>query len=198
MQEERRRYPDKGIFLKADHRIRYGTARAAMEAIHRAGVEDVQIGTDEQKPQAGTGSVGSPLMAFSVGTRRRGPQGEINVTPLIDIVLVLLIIFMVMTPVMLKEIVAKVPQKQTENVPQPPGENPIVVGLDKHDALTLNGETVAPEALADRVAERLQHDRQKVVFFRIDDDASYGRAVRIMDVCKGAGARTLGIVTKDD
>ena len=50
--EERRRYPDKGIYLKADHRLRYGTARAAMEAIHKAGVEDVQIGTDEQKPQA--------------------------------------------------------------------------------------------------------------------------------------------------
>ena len=82
-------------------------------------------------------------MAFSVGTGRRGPQGEINVTPLIDIVLVLLIIFMVMTPVMLKELVAKVPQKQTENVPQPPGENPIVVELDKHDTLTLNGEDVA-------------------------------------------------------
>ena len=111
--------------------------------------------------------------------------------------LVLLIVFMVMTPVMLKELVAKVPQKQTENVPQPPGENPIVVELDGHDTLTLNGESVAPEALAGRVAERLQHDRQKVVFFRIDDDASYGRAVRIMDVCKGAGARTLGIVTKD-
>jgi biopolymer transport protein TolR len=136
-------------------------------------------------------------MAFSLGSGRHGPQGEINVTPLIDIVLVLLIIFMVMTPVMLKEIVAKVPQKQTENVPQPPGENPIVVELDRHDTLTLNGETVPPEALAERVAERLHHDRQKVVFFKIDDDASYGRAVRIMDVCKGAGARTLGIVTRD-
>ena len=139
-------------------------------------------------------------MAFSVGgsgTRKRNPYGEINVTPLIDIVLVLLIIFMVMTPVMLKELVAKVPQKQTENVPQPPGETSIVVELDKHDALTLNGQAVAPEALAERVADQLQHDRQKVVFFKIDDDASYGRAVRVMDVCKGAGARTLGIVTKD-
>ena len=48
--EERRRYPDKGIFLKADHRIRYGTARAAMEAIHRAGVEDVQVATDDKRP----------------------------------------------------------------------------------------------------------------------------------------------------
>jgi biopolymer transport protein ExbD len=137
-------------------------------------------------------------MAFSVGGGRRGPQGEINVTPLIDIVLVLLIIFMVMTPVMLKELPAKVPQKQAETMPQPPGENPIVVEVDARDALLLNGEPVAPEALAAAVGERLRHDRQKVVFFRIDDEANYGRAVRIMDVCRGAGAKTLGIVTKDE
>jgi biopolymer transport protein ExbD len=138
-------------------------------------------------------------MAFSVGGGRKGaPQAEINVTPLIDIVLVLLIIFMVMTPVMLKEIVAKVPQKQTENVPRPPGENPIVVELDAQDHITLNGEPVAPEAFAERIADRLAHDRQKVVFFRVADEANYGRTVRVMDLCKGAGAKTLGIVTKDD
>ena len=137
-------------------------------------------------------------MAFAVGGGKRGPQGEINVTPLIDIVLVLLIIFMVMTPVMLKELPAKVPQKQVENIPQPPGENPIVVEVDAHDVISLNGESVAPEALGTRVGERLTHDRQKVVFFRIHDDANYGRAVKVMDACKGAGAKTLGIVTKDD
>jgi biopolymer transport protein TolR len=49
VQDERRRTPDKGIFLKADHRARYGAARAAMEAIHRAGVEDIQLGTDEKQ-----------------------------------------------------------------------------------------------------------------------------------------------------
>jgi biopolymer transport protein ExbD len=136
-------------------------------------------------------------MAFSVGGNGRGPQGEINVTPLIDIVLVLLIIFMVMTPAMLKELPAKVPQKSVETVPQPPGETPIVVELSAQDTVTLSGEPVAPEALEAKVVERLAHDRQKVVFFKIDDDASYGRAVRVMDVCKGAGAQTLGIVTKD-
>jgi biopolymer transport protein ExbD len=137
-------------------------------------------------------------MGFSAGAGNRGPQGEINVTPLIDIVLVLLIIFMVMTPVMLKELPAKVPQKQAENVPQPPGEMPIVVELGPADALTLSGEPVAPEALGPKVADLLAHDRQKVVFFKIADDANYGRAVRLMDICRGAGARTLGIVTKDD
>jgi biopolymer transport protein ExbD len=137
-------------------------------------------------------------MAFSVGGAKGRPSGDINVTPLIDIVLVLLIIFMVMTPVMLKELVAKVPQKNTELVPQPPGDNPIIVELDASDRLSLNGEALAPEALAGQVGERLRHDRQKVVFFKIDDDANYGRAVRVMDICKGAGAATLGIITKDD
>jgi biopolymer transport protein TolR len=137
-------------------------------------------------------------MAFSVGGAKGRPSGEINVTPLIDIVLVLLIIFMTMTPAMLKEIVAKVPQKNTELVPQPPGENPIIVELDSTDRLSLNGEGIATEALAEQVGERLRHDRQKVVFFKIDDDANYGRAVRVMDICKGAGAATLGIITKDE
>jgi biopolymer transport protein ExbD len=136
-------------------------------------------------------------MAFSVGGARGRPSGEINVTPLIDIVLVLLIIFMVMTPVMLKELVAKVPQKSTELVPQPPGENPIIVEVDAADRIKLNGDAVAAEALGAQVGERLRHDRQKVVFFKIDDDASYGSAVRVMDVCKGAGAATLGIITKE-
>jgi biopolymer transport protein TolR len=138
-------------------------------------------------------------MAFSVGNGRKGaPQAEINVTPLIDIVLVLLIIFMVMTPVMLKELVAKVPQKQTENVPRPPGDNPILVELDAQDHITLNGDSVTPEAFAERIGDRLAHDRQKIVFFKVADEANYGRTVRVMDLCKGAGAKTLGIVTKDD
>jgi biopolymer transport protein TolR len=136
-------------------------------------------------------------MAFSVGTGK-GPQADINVTPLIDVVLVLLIIFMVMTPVMLKELVAKVPQKQTENVPLPPGESTIIVELDAQDQLSLNGEPMAPELLAGKVGDRLAHDRGRVVFFKIADEANYGRAVRIMDICKGAGAKTLGIVTKDE
>jgi biopolymer transport protein ExbD len=137
-------------------------------------------------------------MAFSVGGGKGRPSGEINVTPLIDIVLVLLIIFMVMTPVMLKELVAKVPQKSTELVPQPPGDNPIIVELDASDRVQLNGEAVAPEALGSQVSERLRHDRQKVVFFNIADEATYGSAVRVMDVCKGAGAATLGIITRDE
>jgi len=129
------------------------------------------------------------------GEGRFSARGEINVTPLIDIVLVLLIVFMVMTPVMLKELVAKIPQEQSDNTPQPPGENPIIVSLAANGSIMLGSESIAVEQLAGAVGERLIHDRQKVVFFRIDDHASYGRAVKLMDLCKGAGAVTLGIVT---
>ena len=136
-------------------------------------------------------------MSFGGNGGGKGSSSEINVTPLIDIVLVLLIIFMVMTPVMLKEIAAVVPRKATEDMPVPPGGAPIVVRVDAAGALTVSGEPLAPELLGARVAERLTHDRQKIVFFDVDDHANYGQAVRLMDVCKGAGARTLAIVTRD-
>ena len=135
-------------------------------------------------------------MSFATGTGK-GPSNEINVTPLIDIVLVLLIIFMVLTPVMLKEIAAVVPRKATDDLAVPPGGAPIVVRLDADGHLSLGGEPLAPEALPAVVAERLTHNRQKVVFFDFDDRANYGRAVKVMDICKGAGAKTLGIVTRD-
>lgn len=135
-------------------------------------------------------------MSFGNGAGK-GPSSEINVTPLIDIVLVLLIIFMVMTPVMLKEIAAAVPRKATEQTPAPPGNPPIVVQLSASGALSVSGEPIAAEALGARVADRLSHDRKKVVFFDIDDAASYGQAVKLMDICKGVGAKTLGIVTRD-
>ena len=135
-------------------------------------------------------------MSFSTGGTK-GPSSEINVTPLIDIVLVLLIIFMVLTPVMLKDIVAAVPRKATDTMPAPPGAAPIVVRMDAAGAVSVSGEPVSGQELGARVADRLAHDRQKIVFFDVDDGASYGASVKLMDICKGAGAKTLALVTKD-
>jgi biopolymer transport protein TolR len=134
-------------------------------------------------------------MAIDV-TNRGGPRGEINVTPLIDVVLVLLIIFMVLTPATLKHLSATVPRKADESAPQPPGDAPLVVEYTAKRELTVSGEPVAPEALGARLAERLRYDRQKVVFFKAEDDALYGEVVRLMDVARGAGARVLAVVTR--
>ncbi|MES1171780.1 MAG: biopolymer transporter ExbD, partial [Bacteroidota bacterium] len=92
---------------------------------------------------------------------------------------------------------AAVPRKATEETVAPAGNPPIVVRLSAAGDLSISGDPVAAEALAAKVAERLLHDRKKVVFFDIDDAAGYGQAVKLMDICKGAGAKTLGIVTRD-
>jgi len=136
-------------------------------------------------------------MAMDVRRGKKGVRGDINVTPLIDVVLVLLIIFMVLVPSMLKELTANIPRKDNSNAPPDPNVVPIVVEYTGNRELSINQEPVAPEALAEKVGERLKFKNQKVVFFKIDDDAPYGEVVHFMDLVKGAGATTLGIVTKD-
>ena len=136
-------------------------------------------------------------MAMDTIGRTKGAKADINVTPLIDVVLVLLIIFMVLVPSMLKELTANVPKKDRSDTPPDPTVVPIVVEYTGHRELSVNQEPVAPEALADKVQERLKFKSQKVVFFKIDDEAPYGEVVHFMDIVRGAGATTLGIVTKD-
>jgi biopolymer transport protein ExbD len=128
---------------------------------------------------------------------RKGPRGDINVTPLIDVVLVLLIIFMVLTPSMLKHLDATIPKKADEASAPPPTEAPIVLEYSAKRELAVNGEPVRPEALATVLADRLRADRQKVVFFKAEDQAPYGEVVRFMDIARGAGARTLAVVTAE-
>lgn len=133
-------------------------------------------------------------MAMDVESKG-GPKSDINVTPLVDVVLVLLIIFMVLTPSMLKHLTANVPKK-AEDVSAPVSETAIVVEYTADRALTVNTEPVAIEGLAEKLAERLRAARQKVVFFKAEDEVPYGEIVRLMDIARGAGAQNLAIVTR--
>jgi len=133
-------------------------------------------------------------MGMDVGNRK-GPKGDINVTPLIDVVLVLLIIFMVLTPSLLKHLTAAVPKKSEDVTPQV-SESAIVVEYTANRELTVNSEPVAPEALAEKLAERLRAARQKAIFFKADDEAPYGEVVHLLDIARGVGAQTLAVVTQ--
>jgi len=135
-------------------------------------------------------------MAIALGRERNGVQADINVTPLIDVVLVLLIIFMVLTPSMLKHLRIAVPNQATDAAAASPGEIPIVVEYTAQRKLTVNTEPVSPDALATKLAERLRSDAKRVVFFKAEDQAPYGEVVRLMDVARGAGAKILAVVTK--
>jgi biopolymer transport protein TolR len=127
---------------------------------------------------------------------KKGLKADINVTPLVDVVLVLLIIFMVLTPSMLKHLTANVPRKADEPAAAVPSSNSIVVAYTAERELTVNSEPVAPEALAEKLSERLRGARQKVVFFKAEDDAMYGEVVHLMDIARGVGAETLAVVTE--
>ena len=125
------------------------------------------------RPQGGGGTA-SAVRRFRPRAKPRVKgqvRAEINVTPLVDVVLVLLIIFIVLVPSMLKELTANIPRKDETNTPPDPSASPVVVEYTAKGELSLNQEPVAPEALGEKVAEKIKYKSQKVVFFKIEDDA---------------------------
>ncbi len=125
-------------------------------------------------------------------------NSEINVTPLVDVVLVLLIIFMVVTPLLEKDIEVRVPDSDEiqENVEVPPDQ--LVVSIDADGSLKINSDpTTAVEYVAKlgrMVAAKKKGDR--LVFFMADDRANYGKLVTALDGARVAGAETLGMMTE--
>lgn len=122
------------------------------------------------------------------------PNSEINITPLVDVVLVLLIIFMVMTPVLLKKMDLQVPEKVDSDV-QTSASDQVVLSIAADGTVAINKEPVPRESLAVKMTDVLHARREKVVFFDIDDRANYSEVVKIMDDTRGAGAKVLGIMT---
>ena len=127
----------------------------------------------------------------------KGPQADINVTPLVDIVLVLLIIFMVITPLLAKNIPVEVPMKAEMDEPPEQMKEQVVVKLFVDQHIEMNTETVPLERVTMLVAEAMtgRSLEDKVVFFEAEDDAPYGLAVAVLDAVKGVGGVTLGMMT---
>jgi len=136
-------------------------------------------------------------MAMDVSSAKGGLNAGINVTPLVDIVLVMLIIFVVVTPSQLKHLTAAVPEEaedQTEHTTQP--SNVLIVSLSVDRELKINSEAVTLETLAPKLKKRLQGRSNRTVFFQAEDEVPYGDVVRLMDVARGSGAETLAVITK--
>src|SRR5689334_14717685 len=132
-------------------------------------------------------------MVLGTHPQSAAPRPSINVTPLIDVVLVLLIIFMVASPRILEQLQAVIPHRVDT---RPSWKLPIVVGY-RHGVLLLNQQPTTETALPGQVGALLARRPDKAVFFEIGDDASYGMAVHLMAVVRGAGATTLALTTPD-
>lgn len=140
-------------------------------------------------------------MGAKVGGSKKG-MDEINVTPLIDVVLVLLIIFMVMTPKKIQNMASNLPPEDTEEPPPPPPDKPpeqlmVAVYADGTTALNLDPYT-SDDALRDILERRLAAKDKKTVFVDAHPDAPYGRVVSVMDVARDAGAEKIGFADLKD
>jgi len=127
-----------------------------------------------------------------------GAQGDINVTPLVDVVLVLLIIFMVVTPLLEKNLPVRTPNSEKVEQPTEVPPDQLVVYADKLGALRINSDPVTQLELADklRVKLALRAASDRVVFIVADDLLSYSRLINVLDAAKLAGAEVLGFATE--
>lgn len=133
---------------------------------------------------------------MSVGSGK-GAMANINITPYIDILLVLLIIFMVITPVRQMDLSVKVPQTQ-ENLPAGAVDpNVIVVSIGASANIAINGETVNISDLGRKFREIYSSRSNKNLFVSASAKLPYGDIVRIIDIAKGAGVGEIGLITEE-
>jgi biopolymer transport protein TolR len=129
------------------------------------------------------------------GNGHRGLVSEINVTPLVDVMLVLLIIFMVTAPMMTQGLNVDLPETTDKALLQKDKE-PIVVTVDKDKNISLGKITVTLALLRDQLSKENEETKKNPIFLRADKDVAYGTVVDVMDVIKKAGFDKLGMVTK--
>jgi biopolymer transport protein ExbD len=124
-------------------------------------------------------------------------KSDINVTPLVDVVLVLLIIFMVITPVVQMGYLVKVPPKAPANLPPSAVQDQIVLRLAAGPRVLINKEEMTMEQFPNRIREVLRGNTSKMVFFAGARDVDYETTMRFLDLARASGAKNIGIIVED-
>lgn len=133
-------------------------------------------------------------MAMGGQNDNRSVMAEINVTPLVDVMLVLLVIFMVTAPMMQQGVQVNLPKADTKAMT--PAEEAVIVSVDKAGKTYINKDEVPAGDLKPRLEALFASRAKKEVFLKADAGVPYGEVVRTMADIKGAGIERLGMVTE--
>jgi biopolymer transport protein TolR len=134
-------------------------------------------------------------MAMDVGGSKGGPKSDINVTPLVDVMLVLLIIMMLVAPMLQKGVPVVLPEAGN-TVDKPDTQEQTVLAVDSQNRFWVNGVEVPRPELANRVKTVLEDRTERVVLIKADKDATYGAVMDAMDDLRKAQIEDIGLITE--
>jgi biopolymer transport protein TolR len=134
-------------------------------------------------------------MAMDVGGAKGGPKSDINVTPLVDVMLVLLIIMMLIAPMLQKGVPVTLPVAEN-TVDKPETQNQTVVAVDSKNKFYVDGIQVERSMMADRVKTKLEDKTERIVLIKGDQDASYSSIMAAMDDLRKVGIEDIGLITE--
>ena len=134
---------------------------------------------------------------MQAGSKTPGPKGDINVTPLVDVVLVLLIIFMVITPMLSKGHDVELPKVENPGSSSKDGKDQVTITVDRDRNIWLETDLISEADLAAKLREIHAAEPGKPIFVKGDVAAEYGRVRAVMKIVTDAGFDTVGLITKD-
>ena len=124
-------------------------------------------------------------------------RSDINITPLVDVVLVLLIIFMVLTPVVQMGYLVKVPPKAPANLPPSAVQDQIVLRLQPEGRVLINKDEMGINEFPARIRDIMRGNTSKMVFFSGSRDVDYETTMSFLDLARASGAKNIGIIVED-
>jgi biopolymer transport protein ExbD len=134
-------------------------------------------------------------MSMDVGGSKGGVKSDINVTPLVDVMLVLLIIMMIVAPLLNRGADVKLPMA-ANTAEKPQSQEQTVIAVDKSDRYFVNTLPVRKEELRQKVEEILETKKERIIFIKADEDARYSAVMDAMDELRASGIEDMGLITE--